>query len=289
MGDPDRVLACQLLHACHALYAVDAGGFKASPWFPGAGFVAEPVFVEKGPKRIHAFIAGAHAAGVVVAFRGTLLPDPKGPLDRILRDWINDFNLALAPVAGLPGKVHAGVGEGHSLLLPELLAAVRSLASANRPVIVTGHSKGGLLAAYAAVALRGAGIPVASVYRFGSARVGNRAFADACDAAVPAHWRFEARNDVVVHLPLRLGLAPIARMVGANPVHEFLEDYEQVGELRYIRPDGTIVPDSPALEASRDAELLKAFGSGNLDFIYDDHFLPRGYKPAICGGPPDVP
>jgi triacylglycerol lipase len=89
--------------------------------------------------------------GVVVAFRGTL------PLNihqiTSLLDWINDFEAVPVIVANFPGAVHRGFLDALNAVLPGIetqLQQQRTRSLAQKPLLVTGHSKGGAIAGLAA-------------------------------------------------------------------------------------------------------------------------------------------
>lgn len=117
-----------------------------------------------------------------------------------------------------------------------VLASQRDL-----PLWLTGHSLGAALATVAAARLKRSGVQVQGLYTFGSPRVGNAVFAN----TVPTPcFRFVNNTDLVTHLP-----APAPRMA-----------YTDVGSLEFIRPDGSIVPEAPALDQAKD-QIAGWFGA----------------------------
>ena len=205
MTEPDLALACRLVKACHCMYNLDEG-FAADPFFPQVGFTAPPAHIEVNDLGVDACLIGAIADGAVLAFRGTLLPLVDQHAAKRALDWVNDFNLALVPVDGLPGKVHAALGRSTQLLWPHILPVIQELTRNGTSLIVSGHSKGAVLACYAALRLAHAGINVAAVYTFGSPRVGNAEFARAYGEAIRVHWRYESYDDIFPHLPPSVGM-----------------------------------------------------------------------------------
>lgn len=91
-------------------------------------------------------------------------------------------------------------------------------------IYVTGHSLGGALSTLGALELAtrrgwagGGGGPRIVNYSFGSPRVGNRAFAEAFNAAVPAAWRVVNNNDAVALVPRLVGYAHVGHLVRLTP------------------------------------------------------------------------
>jgi hypothetical protein len=283
MGAPDLGLACRLVKACHCMYNLDEG-FAADPYFPQVGFTAMPAHIEVNDLGVDACLVGSLAEGAVLAFRGTLLPVLDHHAAKRTLDWINDFKLALVPVEGLPGKVHAALGRSTQLLWPRLLPIVQELTSGGTPLIVTGHSKGALLACYTALRFALAGFNVAAVYTFGSPRVGNADFARAYGEAIRQHWRYESYDDIFPHLPpsfrMRVLLAGLDPAWAALP----LDEYETVGTLQYIDWDGVIQGESPELEQQRLEHLAQTILTLQFERFFDNHWIPTGFAPVICKG-----
>jgi triacylglycerol lipase len=110
-------------------------------------------------------IVATGRGATVVAFAGT---DPL-----VLANWITDFDIRMSA---------SGVAEGFGLaaeaVWPKLSALIGRRSEAARPVLVTGHSLGGALAALIAHRIMGQNVAdVAAVYTFGSPRPGNEEFA----------------------------------------------------------------------------------------------------------------
>ena len=85
------------------------------------------------------------------------------------------FALRDTPSAWGPGRVHAGFYETLSDVYSDVKATVVALRSENeRPVFLTGHSRGGALAVLCAYRFQAVGqVPVRGVYTFGAPRVGD--------------------------------------------------------------------------------------------------------------------
>jgi pimeloyl-ACP methyl ester carboxylesterase len=84
------------------------------------------------------------------------------------RDWLTNFEFVFSPSPF--GRVHRGYYRAASGFLSELLAALPE--HAEQPLLITGHSMGGAVAALLALALERAGRPVAALYTFGQPQVG---------------------------------------------------------------------------------------------------------------------
>jgi len=281
MTEPDLALACRLVKACHCMYNLDAG-FAADPFFPQVGFTAPPAHIEVNDLGVDACLIGAIADVAVLAFRGTLLPLVDQHAAKRALDWVNDFNLALVPGDGLPGKVHAALGRSTHLLWPHILPVIQELTRNGTPLIVTGHSKGAVLACYAALRLAQAGINVAAVYTFGSPRVGNAEFARAYGEAIRVHWRYESYDDIFPHLPPSVGMREILALLDPGLATHALDEYEDVGTLQYIDWDGSIKGDSPGLEQKRLAHLGQTIFTGQFERFFDNHWIPTGFAPVLC-------
>jgi hypothetical protein len=126
-----------------------------------------------------------------VAFRGT----EANPID-----WSR--NAQFKPTASEFGRIHSGFGSGVEEVWQGVLDAI---AEAGRPVVFTGHSLGGALAALAAFRADRAGHPVAAIYTYGQPRVGHRDFSRAYSERLEDRT-FRAINhvDLVTRVPLLL-------------------------------------------------------------------------------------
>jgi hypothetical protein len=281
MMEPDPGIACRLLKACWCLYSIGLGGVEKNPYFGEVGFVQPPTVQLGGRDRIDACLVGRNADGVMLAFRGTIPPDLDERFCQSLADWANDFNLELEPATGLPGRIHGGLARSLDGLWDQFLPEVLKLTADGTPLYVTGHSKGCLLACYAALrlALEGHCRPRA-VYVFGSPSVGDPEFAARYQETIAEHWRYEARNDVVPFLPQILPCLALRRRLH---VQDPRYDFRQVGTLRYIDRKKRLRPDSPGLARWRAASLPVMLLA--RDFVAA-HFPTTGYVPGICGEAP---
>lgn len=256
-------LTLRLLSACRQTYAIAGAGPVAPvsavgpvPATAGAGWTVSPVGVVAGDEGQHAALVGVMAEGIVVAIRGTTPPVAGADLSRLCADWLDDFIAELVVADGFPGRVHDGFRGAVGRLWPGVKALVDAQ-DPDRPLIVTGHSKGGacsgLMAWLLHQAYPGRRILVRS---FAGARVADVAFASAYNAAIQDHIRYEYGADIVPHLPVCGALAeavadclPLGRLIAPEV------DYGSVGSLAYIETTGAIHGDSAMLEAERIAAL----------------------------------
>jgi len=288
---PAATLDCRLLSASSCAYNIDrTGGFTPpQPYFGAAGFQPDPIAIVGGPDNINACLVGKNGDGVIVAFRGTLVPDIHD-LPSLL-DWMQDFDAIPLSIDGMPGKIHTGFWRGLETIWDGVLAAVQPLLttpSGKLPLYVTGHSKGGGLAQLAAMRFQLAGMSPQRVCTFASPRVGDQAFAAAYDAAIVG-IRYEYTDDIVPHLPLSqavlnslLHLPVIGRRFSEFPVW----DYVSAGTLSFINWNNQIVGDSEMLKAQRIAHLTLLLVEGKVKVIAadHDHSCGAGYMSQVCPG-----
>jgi hypothetical protein len=294
---PAPTLEGRLLCACGSAYAIvgDEPALAPDPenvYLAGAGFVQPPTVVVGGPDKIDGCLVGQIADGIVLAFRGTLSFD----IHRIpsLEDWVNDFNAEFTPAAGFPGFVHSGFLKALQALLPGIADAIanqRIGALADKPVLITGHSKGGAMAGLMAWQLQGVqGIPV-KVITFAGAKPGTAAFRTAYDDQID-HTRYEYNNDIVPHLPPSqdgflnvLTSLPVV-VVRFTGLRRF--DYEQVGVLRFIDENRQLHDESPTLRAKRNLWLAEEIISGRIAQVFADHAIACGSGYMSAAAPTGV-
>ena len=113
--------------------------------------------------------------------------------------------------------VHSGFINAYRSVRADILALLDVATAGNAgewTIYICGHSLGGALStlgAYEAATRRNwqGGRPTIVNYSFGSPRVGNRAFAEAFNEAVPNAWRVVNNNDAVPLVPRLLGFAHV--------------------------------------------------------------------------------
>jgi len=155
----------------------------------------------------------------IVAFSGTLtefsLPANWGLSDVLvlfqsLADWAQNGRAAPVPfqlsaedvglwrTIDLGCEVHGGFLDELKAVLRPLIDQLQNLGGADRPLLVTGHSQGGAVAALATLALSNAGFQVEATYTFAAPRAGGREFVGSVQTPV---FRFEYGVDLVPWLP----------------------------------------------------------------------------------------
>ncbi len=284
----------RLLCASSAAYSIIGDSPTIAPdptnvYLGGAGFVRPPSVVRQGPLEIDACLVGEIEDGIVVAFRGTL-PFNIHQITSLL-DWINDFEADPVTVANFPGAVHQGFLDALNLLHPGIetqLQQQRTGSLAQKPLLVTGHSKGGAIAGLAAWKFQQIDqIPV-KVVTFAAAKPADADFRAAYIQAGIDHVRYEYNNDIVPHVPLSDGgfvdILKAIPFVSANFDGIARFDYQPVGILRYINQLGQIEDDSPGLRATRDASLVLELLHGHFAQIGSDHAIGcgSGYMRAVA-------
>jgi hypothetical protein len=295
---PALTLDGRLLCASGAAYAITGNEETLAPdpknvYIAGAGFVRPPTVLVAGPEEIDACLVGEINDGFVIAFRGTL------PFDLhsipTLRDWLSDFEANPIAAPGFPGFVHAGFYGALAALsarIAEELNHQQSSAPSGRPVLITGHSKGGAVAAMAAWALHQLGFAPLKVVTFAAAKPGDVGFRTAYEAAGIDQKRYEYNNDIVPHMPLSDGgfVDVLSWFPGFSSSLSGLKrfDYQPVGTLQFIDHTGQIVGDNPFLRPKRDLTLALEIIGLRFPQIALDHAIGcgSGYMSAIA--PTDV-
>jgi hypothetical protein len=212
----------------------------ATPYYDGVGFLKPPAAFQAGQDEINACLVGTTGDGVLVAFRGTLPLDGPFTLPKLL-DWVNDLNAEPVAGDGLPGEVHEGFLGSLESLWGDVRDEVKNQlapSGAAAPLFITGHSKGGAMAALAALRFRKQEALTAKVVTFAAPKPGDSAFADAYNAVMD-HTRYEFADDVVPHLPPSapfLGFLASLPFLGQRLAGLAQYDYEAVGSLMYITP-----------------------------------------------------
>jgi len=177
--------------------ALEADGFSNYTWIDLTGIFED----------VCAFVASSPSCNLL-AFRGTKVP----------QDWMED--LACAPVrfdwifSGAPaiGEIHSGFGHTLAEGLPRILAALTALpcmqpGNTPKPLLITGHSLGGALAALVGAHFKvtGASVPpIQAIYTFGQPRIGLHDFCNTYDRVLNGKLvRFVNKKDLVPRVPFR--------------------------------------------------------------------------------------
>ena len=194
----------------------------------------------------------------VIAFRGT----------SSLRDWITDAEFPLRPMTGSNGRVHEGFLRAwdniQTLLLARVFPAGTDKATL-KPMVITGHSLGGALAALCAYCLNDLGLPIHSVYTFGQPRTGDAKFATAYSAELGDRtFRVVNENDIVPRTP------------------GWLMGYRHHQNNAFITIAGEVVlnPSLLTIAVTDALGLYRAYRKFD-DVVIEDHFL-GGYRAALA-------
>ena len=295
-------LNCRLLCACEIVEEIQNA--KTLPPFPDPsiynplyytpiGFLKPPRLIAGGPVGdIDACIVGTNADGVILAFRGTLMPAFDWPS---ILDWIQNFLAVTISVPGLPGKVHAGFFLAVTTIWKDVLAEVQAqMKDSGKGLIVTGHSKGAAMATIASMLLHNAGVPVQDVVTIASPNAGNSDFATAYDA-IFTQTRYTNHLDIVPFLPPTPALA--AALAGVPDIGWLFKafetaNYAPVGNGIYIDGNGSTISraSNPIVyDAAILADLVditNALVTLQLLQVARSHFLTCGfgYMKGICQG-----
>jgi hypothetical protein len=249
--------------------------------------------------------AGSHVCvlgyprSVVVAFQGTISElgsDGKLRFDS-LKDWLGQLRIELmgSKETGLPGRVQEEYYRELAAIAPQLKTELQGALSA-RPgasLHVTGHSRGGALAAIATKWLELQGLPPAATYTFGAPRPGDTKLAASVCTPV---YRLEYGDDIVPHVPPRTavsgvigGLTKVGGFLAAAPYNELLVrlgelaaraqkiPHAGIGVLVYRDQGGAIRPglhgsEEEALAGQRAKALLQA-GKDLVEHHHMPHYL----------------
>lgn len=183
----------QLLEACQNCYS-------------GATIIAGPA------GRDGATVTPLPDGGAILAFRGTLAEWLTRPWATFL-DWKSDFNAHLCKASGINGHVHVGFLD----TLDNLLPLIRPQLPESGPLYITGHSKGGAVAALAAARLKNLDpTQNISLVTFAAPRAGDIVFAETYPIGHAV--RYEKVGDVVPLLPDLLLYHPVGQLRTDLPV-----------------------------------------------------------------------
>jgi hypothetical protein len=290
---PAPTLDGRLLCACKTTYAIVTNGplepsalaADYARYYAGAGFAQPPVALLGANNAINACLVGVIPDGVVLACRGTLQLDLHSYPS--LEDWFSDFNADPRREDGYPSPVHSGFIDALNDVWNNGLVDTVKQAGPTAPFWITGHSKGGAMAALAAWYFQTVLTTPAKVVTFAAPRCSNRAFAQAYNAQIE-HIRYEYGNDLVPHLPPAvadfLDVLSSLPFVGSRFAGFQRYDYESVGQLRYINQQLQISADSPLLMATRALGLANLVLFNRFTEIVADHAIAcgSGYMSAVC-------
>ncbi len=204
MSPEEEALLCA--QASLAIYGTTddpAGQNSSQATMASLGFSSSFIWIDLTTvfKDVCAFVVSSDDYNLLV-FRGTKLP----------QDWMTD--LACTPVrfdwvftsAPAIGEIHAGFGHCLADKLSDILAALSSR-DLTKPLLITGHSLGGALAALAGAyfSVLGSSVPpVSAIYTFGQPRIGLHDFCNTYGRLINGKLvRFVNKQDLVPRVPFR--------------------------------------------------------------------------------------
>lgn len=174
---------------------------------------------------------------VVIAFRGT----------ESFNDWLSNFKIWPVQYPYGKGKIHRGLLLDLTTVLPYILSIPK-----NKPLYITGHSRGGGLAVVAARVLWDLLGIKSAVYTFGAMNIGDNTFKIEVEKNINI-FRFTNNEDVVTRLPFLMGYY---RGCGLR-IHQFA--------------DGTIKENPTLWELSYD--LMQIYYTKGFKELINDHFM----------------
>jgi triacylglycerol lipase len=297
-------IECRMLCASGCAYGIDASGkyTAPSPFTEGVGWDGNhpPVVIfggeshgQHGAIYINACLVGKNQDGIVIAFRGTLPPEPVTVASML--DWWQDIiDSRPAQEGSLPGKVHHGFWDAVQTLWPQIATAVADFRGLypSAKLYLTGHSKGGPMATISAARAyfddQALGQP-AAVYTFASPHPGDTDFVNGFPLSTIPVTRYENYLDIVPFLPPTEAFIELAEKIPlVGDLFKIAEgwDYAPLGALQYIKEDHAIIGDDPLLESIRLAELVEALLKWESGFkeIADahSHLCGAGYMSGTC-------
>lgn len=226
----------RLWAACRLAGAIDPLGnlktdSRTAAFYREAGFHGRVYSFAGGPQGIDAGLVCASDIGLVIALRGTT---------PVLEDWKNNFQGELVPYPG-GGRVHSGFLSSVRHVQGPLTKKALELLPAQKPekLYLTGHSKGGAMAALLAALLSSMTsplFPAPAVVTFGAPRTGDQEYAESYPCPLT---RLESCRDIVPHLPLTPQEAACLRLLLA-PGGGWLEPF-LLGDLCLYAPLGRLV------------------------------------------------
>ncbi|MBO6606418.1 lipase family protein [Psychroserpens sp.] len=312
-------LSCKLLCVSESAYCISttasSGRFnptnlnpKVTPsmqkQYDAVGWLSDPFVIVKSPVKIDPYIkieaclVGEVSEGIIISFRGTL---PPAATINSIADWIeNIFYVNTVSNPYLPGEVHDGFLQAFLTMQADIQNAVQTLNPyGNKPLYITGHSKGGAMAPIAASYLkRRYNHNITNVITFAGPKPGNGDFANQYQYDFPNTTNYENYLDVVPFLPPGklfidlLAKFPLLPEVIKNLLLKAAAyDYEPVctNNVQYIDSNG-VIDNNPIYSNGliRFGEILEKLteGTPGVQQIADAHHLTCGYRyiQGVCQG-----
>jgi hypothetical protein len=196
---------------------------------------------------------------------------------------MNDAACAFVNPPYTTGRVHAGFSQSLDAVWPQLLPFIQTR-NPQKPVWITGHSKGGALATLAAARLKAKHqIQADTIMTYGSPRPGDQIFGTEYNRNFARHFRFEHEDDIVPHLPpasylFKLLIKAVPRIAGIT-----LREYSHVGPLKFLDWNHSLKEgDGDLLEMRREMHFGGLAAFGELDQLGKDHSL-DDYVSGLAG------
>ncbi len=174
---------------------------KEGNCYQKAEFTGDVYSCTGGIGNIHAGLAGISKVGIIISLRGT---DGNETETGNFLDWINNFLAIQAPFAPYGrGSVHFGflnaVLSIKDAIIIKTKRLLRNLGDEGKisVIYITGHSKGGAMAAIMAKILQNYVRNQIIVYTFGAPRAGDDIFRR---YYLLPHFRYESFLDIICHL-----------------------------------------------------------------------------------------
>jgi hypothetical protein len=263
---PTVPIQCRMLTASTTAYDVDVNGRLTAPKAPYLGttqWIGQPTIINGGRHNINTILIGETVDGLVISFRGTILPSLSlSSVSPVVLDWLQDLNMDPTEIVGkMPAgaAVHKGFWNSVDSIWTNLVQAVRK--STSTRMYITGHSKGGAAAIIAAYRLaREENRYATGVYTFAGARAGNEAWVNSFPKNIPV-IRYEFQGDLVPLLPPnfkgsadRWNHLPSLKQLFHNA------DFAPLGTLQFINRNGKVYSSDPNPRLTKTIEILFAVG-----------------------------
>lgn len=263
--------------------------------------------------KINAAILMEYPTYNILAFRGTLssMNCPS------LQDWIQDLNVAPVYVDRYNGAVHEGIYHAYETLREDIFQALSH--QQDKPLIITGHSKGGPMTSYAAFDAIAQSFKVVHLATIASPRPGDvdfyQSYSSLLGSAQLTQIRFENDLDIIPLLPPEqesiddfwrllewigyiIDVAGDPRLgIALEVMAEVLKNatdwnYYPVGKLQYINKNHNIVGAHAGLWETRKTQFENQFRTHWYDpwkaveNIFSAHSisLHHGYQEGIFPG-----
>lgn len=217
---------------------------------------------------------------VIVAYRGTTDPFEYVSNATFITEDVPEYEEG--------ARMHLGFWHAHSVSRDEVQDEIKALGGDSKPVIFTGHSRGGVMAALQASYFITNGGDVPFIYTFAQPRLGNAQLSMALDNQFgDRYYRMDYVTDVTPKVPPSADVAEPLLNEGyipfflANLVNDLEYDYDP-GELYILSDGGDLVLDEMPQETQLDFWRDFFTTYSNLLFSLGDliQALPEDHVPS---------